>query len=99
MNSLLQRYEKYKYEKRLVFVFGSSKKKDFREAMKIYQNSKKELCRLFVKVIFVVNRKKFRVYLVGFDGEIKNEYDSFNVENIKEEIQKMPMGNLINGYC
>jgi len=79
----------------LLIVTPSYKDKRYIEARDIYYNNEKKFHKFGVKI----KKKlfdKFKIYLIGFDGQIKKEYLKVIPNKIFSDIEKMPMSHIVN---
>lgn len=68
------------------------KNKDYLNVKKKYNDNLQEFHKVCLKMKSKIS-PKFRLKLIGFDGNIKHTYNTFNKSKIIKDIKSMPMGN------
>lgn len=88
---------KHKWKNRLILVETPSyNDKNYIKTKEIYEKNIKDFHKRFIKLISKRNKDlKFKIYLIGFDGEIKKYFNKLVPKNIYKIIDKMPMGKLM----
>ena len=89
--------DKYLWKNRLILVETTSYQNDkYIEAKKIFIKNIKKFSKRYVKFISYRNKdNKFKIKLIGFDGEVKKTFSSLNPEKIFNLIDKMPLGQIM----
>ena len=86
---------KYKWKCRILLLNTTCYRDvDYKRSKELYQEYIKEFHKRHVKLMS--NRKKglrFSIKLIGYDGTLKNEFDTLVPKDIFELIDSMPMSN------
>ena len=89
--------EKYKWKNRVILIETSSYKDiNYIKTKEIYEKNIKEFHKRFVKLL--TNRGKdlkFKISLIGFDGDVKKVYKKLEPKKVFKLVDKMPMGKLM----
>ncbi len=90
--------DKYKWKLRILLVETPSyKDKDYLKTKDIFEKNMYNFHKRYVKMMTNQDPKlKFKIKLVGFDGEVKDTYDKLNPQVVFDVIEAMPMGHLRN---
>ena len=91
-------FKKYKWKARLLVINTPNYKyKEYLSTKEIYQKYIKDFHKRFVKLVTKVNKDyDFKIFLIGFDGEVKKKFKKLEYMKIFSIIDKMPLGNLKN---
>ena len=86
---------KYKWKCRILLLNTTCyRDSNYKRSKELYQECIKEFHKRHVKLMS--NRKKglrFSIKLIGYDGTLKNEFDTLVPKDIFELIDSMPMSN------
>ena len=90
-------FKKYLWKCRLLVLNTPNySHSEYKRSKDLYQKDIKGFHKRYIKLITKLdNSKKFKVFLIGFDGKKKNELDKVYTKKIFEIIDKMPMNKLI----
>ena len=76
----------------LVIITPSINNKNYKDAINKYNKNKKRFDKRFVNLKVIKSNNTFKIFLIGFDGEIKKKYSKFSTSKIINDIESMPMG-------
>ena len=89
--------KKYKFKNRILLVETPKyQDKEYLKTKNIYETNLQEFHKRYIRLITTKNEKnKFKIKLIGFDGNIKNEFKKLNTKIIFKLIEKMPLNKLL----
>ena len=89
--------KKYKWKNRILLVETPNyNNKDYIKTRDLYEKNIKNFHKRYVKKLNSLNKsKEFKIKLIGFDGEVKKEFQKLEVAKIFKIIDKMPLGKMM----
>ena len=90
--------QKYKWKYRILLIhIDSYKNNEYIKIKQIYQDNIKEFHKRHVKLLTNRNKNnKFNIQIIGFDGKVKQNYKTLNVNKIFKLIDSMPISKQTN---
>lgn len=69
--------------------------KNYKDAMKIYNKNISEFEKRYFKLLIQFT-KQFNIKLIGFDGEVKEEFKKIETNNLFKLVDSMSMSKYLN---
>ena len=89
--------EKYKWKCRILLIKTPNyKHPEYLKVKHLYQKEIKHFHKRVIKLISKINKKKFSIELIGFDGAKKKTFKSLECKKLFSIVDKMPMSKKVN---
>ena len=99
MNKNLNHQNKFKkyvsHYRQLIIQSPSKENIHYMKAKKYYNLHKKQFHQKNIKLNTFINKNyNFGLFLIGYDGQLKKQYNQLNIKTIVSNVEKMPMGKI-----